>query len=66
MNVEKGIQPPFIPAYVIEFEIAAKLGVPAKDLPEQPLGLIHAARTVLEAEAIAHQNAMAKHNRGSR
>lgn len=53
-NVRKGIQPAFVPAYVAEFEIAAKLGVPARDLPDQPIGLIHAASVVLEAEGIAN------------
>ena len=50
--MRKGIQPPFVPAYVTEFEIAAKLGVPARELPDQPIGLVRAAATVLDAEAI--------------
>ena len=54
-NVRRGLQEAFIPAYVTEFEIAAKLGVPARELPEQPIGLIRAAGVVLEAEAIAHR-----------
>ena len=55
MNVEKGLQPAFIPAYVAEFAIAEKLGVPVRDLPDQPIGLIHAASVLLEAEAIANR-----------
>ena len=53
-NVRQGLQAAFVPAYVAEFDIAAKLGVPAKDLPDQPLALVHAASVVLEAEGIAN------------
>ena len=60
MNVEQGIQPAFVPAYVTEFEIAAKLGVPARELPDQPIGLVRAASVVLEAEAIANSKARSK------
>ena len=44
-----------MPAYLGELAIAKELGVPAVELPHQPLGLIHAAKVKLAAEAIAQR-----------
>lgn len=54
-NVAMGLHDDYLPAYLGELALAKELGIPAIELPHQPLGLVYAARMKLAAEAAAQR-----------